>query len=78
MYFKYTQYREQERIPRSRMDDVLRIRKALWDKGVNTYLIDAYLMWDEYSESLCAGWIILPETDEEIFNILVSTEDEGE
>lgn len=79
MRFRYQDYKEDHVIPRARREDVIRIRKALWDGGMNTYLVDAYYMWGEYSDSLSAGWIILPETDEEIFNILVvSTEDEDE
>jgi hypothetical protein len=77
MRFKYQDYKEDHVIPKARREDVIRIRKALWDGGMNTYLVDAYYMWDEYSYSLSAGWITPPETDEEIFNILV-TEDEDE
>lgn len=35
---------------------------------------DALTDWDEYSDSLCAGWINLPEEDEDILNILTEFE----
>jgi len=75
MRFKYTDYKDLRKINTDVRKDVVRIRNALWDRGMNTYLIDAYYMWREYSESLCAGWITLPESDEKIFNILVEQEE---
>lgn len=59
--------------------DCDRICRVLGSYGIVVSLHDAERMWGEYSESLCAGWLILPESDEEIFETLtipVSEDDE--
>jgi hypothetical protein len=51
--------------------DVRRIHKVLASRGHWVTLDMCHQMWDNYSDSMCAGWIILPEDDETIYNILV-------
>jgi hypothetical protein len=51
--------------------DVLRIVEAFANMGHTISEIDAQLAWEEHSDDLCAGWLILPDTDREIMNALI-------
>lgn len=52
--------------------DCLRILKAFRRYGFyDVNLVDCEDMWSDYSDTLAAGWLGLPETDEEILRILV-------
>jgi hypothetical protein len=45
------------------------IQRVLITNGyLNTGLNDALRLWSEYSDSYCAGWLVLPDNDEDIFN----------
>jgi predicted metal-dependent peptidase len=48
-------------------EDVERIQKILANKGYEATLIECEKLWDTYSESMEAGWIILPKSDEDVF-----------
>ena len=50
--------------------DVARIIHVAAAHGVVLSALEAEKAWDDYSESLCAGWIILPESDDEIWSCL--------
>ena len=52
------------------IDDVKRIQQVLLDNGYSSLLEDCERLWDNYSDDMCAGWMGLPEDDEELFNIL--------
>ena len=52
------------------IDDVKRIQKVLLDNDYTSTLKDCANLWDNYSEDMCAGWMCLPEDDEELFSIL--------
>jgi hypothetical protein len=52
--------------------DVKRIQQVLKNNGYSSLLKDCGDLWDEYSETWCAGWLGLPETDEELWEILES------
>ena len=39
--------------------DCCRIKEALNEEGYDLSLVEAYHLWREYSEKLCAGWIII-------------------
>ncbi len=57
-----SEYREEDR------EDCEKIKAALFKNGyVNAGLSDACWLWSEYSDSYAAGWLGLPDTDEEIF-----------
>ncbi|AXK43858.1 hypothetical protein [Erythrobacter aureus] len=49
-------------------DDIVRIAAALMADGRQVSLREAYQAWMGYSDSMCAGWMMLPETDREIAN----------
>jgi hypothetical protein len=51
-------------------EDVSRIMEAALHYGVVLSPQEAEKAWDEYSESMAAGWMMLPETKEEIWNCL--------
>lgn len=50
--------------------DVERIVAICASKGIHISPTDAHEAWDRYSNSVCAGWIILPVSDEDIFEIV--------
>lgn len=51
-------------------DDVERIVKIMKSKGLKITPELANELWEEYSESYCAGWLILP-SNEKVFDIIV-------
>jgi len=48
-------------------NDLEKIRGVLLDRGYETSLSECENLWELYSDSMCAGWMGLPEKDEEIF-----------
>lgn len=55
------------------LDDCRRIQQALLSIGISSSIEDCNDMWEQYSRSLEASWIILPDNDE-IINILTEEE----
>lgn len=50
-------------------DDIDRIVKVFADRGYEISASDAVRVWETYSENgFAAGWLILPESDESIYN----------
>lgn len=47
-------------------EDCIRIQKALLSKGFEATLSECQELWEERSERWDAGWLILPESEEEI------------
>lgn len=52
------------------IDDVKRIQEVLLNNGYSSLLKDCGDLWEAYSDSYAAGWLGLPEDDEELWNIL--------
>ena len=52
-------------------DDVRRIVELFKSKGIIITPSEAEELWDDYSDSMCAGWLILPSNDNELFEIVV-------
>lgn len=53
------------------LEDCQLIKKVLRDKGfINAGLVDAMCLWSEYSDSYAAGWLGLPDNDEEIYECI--------
>lgn len=50
-------------------DDIVRIAAALQADGRQVSLREAYQAWVAYSDSMCAGWMMLPDSDLEIVNL---------
>jgi hypothetical protein len=54
------------------IDDVKRIHKILSSRGYSSTLEVCANSWENYSDSMCAGWMNLPKEDEDVFNIVLS------
>ena len=48
-------------------NDIERIVKIFADRGYEISHTDAVQAWEEFSDSMCAGWMCLG-TDEEVFH----------
>ena len=48
--------------------DCKRIQNILEKNGYRASLEDCEKLWDKYSDSMCAGWIILPDDDEDVYS----------
>lgn len=53
-------------------DDVARIKKILNQRGYDAPDLDIHMAWKEYSDGLCAGWIVLPIDDFVVFDTVFS------
>ena len=54
-------------------DDVDRIRKVLHEAGFDVSAGEAQRMWDEYSDSMCAGWMMASTySDAQLLDILTT------
>lgn len=52
-------------------EDVNRIQQVLADRGYETSPAECESLWNMYSDSMCAGWMIVQgETDEHIFGCI--------
>jgi hypothetical protein len=51
--------------------DCQRIQRVLRAKGYEVSLHECEEMWESYSDGYCAGWMILPDTDQEIADALI-------
>ena len=49
------------------LDDVKRIQRVLLAHGYESDLESAADIWDEYSDSMAAGWMFLPPDDLELW-----------
>ena len=50
--------------------DVKRIQQVLLDNNYSSTLKDCAELWENYSDSMCAGWMGLPDDDDELFGTL--------
>jgi hypothetical protein len=64
--------------------DVKRIVIVAAGRGVILFAVEANAAWEEHSDNLCAGWLVLPEDDDTLWSQLPawargesSSEDEG-
>lgn len=51
-------------------EDVERIGKILYDRGYFSTPEQCQQIWELYSDTLCAGWLGLPEEDEHVMNCI--------
>jgi hypothetical protein len=49
-------------------EDVARIKSVLEARGYTASDEDIVKAWESYSDSVCAGWLVLPSDDDEIFD----------
>ena len=52
-------------------DDLRRIIKICRDRGLEITPEIAQRLWCNYSEDMCAGWLNLPDYDDDIYKILI-------
>lgn len=50
--------------------DVERIQRVALSHGVLLGWMDAYSLWDNHSDSYAAGWLFLPDNDDELWNTI--------
>lgn len=60
-------YRPDEDESIYRPDDVRRISEILNARGYFADDIDIQKAWTDFSDNYCAGWLILPDDDEEVY-----------
>jgi len=51
-------------------EDTLRVQSVAMDRGVTLTLQQAEDVWLRYSESMAAGWMNLPNDDEELWETI--------
>ena len=51
-------------------EDVQRIRGIMEAEGCTAPATDIYMAWSEYSSSLCASWLYLPEEDKDVLKCI--------
>lgn len=56
--------------PHRHHDDVERIQRVLRQNGYHVDYDTAIRMWTDYSDRYSSGWVLLPETDEDLWNEL--------
>ena len=44
-----------------------RIQRVAKEHGEKITLTEAQLIWEDYSDFYCAGWLMLPESDSELW-----------
>lgn len=47
--------------------DCERIQSALLNYGIEASINECYDVWDEYSDKRAAGWLCLPDSDDDIY-----------
>lgn len=61
------------------MADCVRIQKVAAENGLEITPAEAREIWEDYSEMyFCAGWLILPRTDRELWKEIERIENRGE
>ena len=53
------------------IEDLNRIRKVLNEHGFDMLLSDIYTLWSKYSDKASANWLILPQEDNKLYDILI-------
>jgi len=49
------------------LQDVLRLQRVMLENGYEADLLSAAQIWEDYSDDMCAGWIFLPDDDDELW-----------
>lgn len=60
------------REPRENVFDCRRIQECLYNHGYMSDLQDCYDLWEDVSEDYCAGWLFLPDNEEELWRYIES------
>ena len=54
-------------------DDCIRIQRILRDRGYNATLKQCEELWEDYSDSMCAGWMNLNDSDSNVYNNIITS-----
>ena len=57
------------------IEDTKRIVKVSFDNGIILTLKEAETIWEDYSDSMAAGWMGLPKDDKELWLIISEQEE---
>lgn len=49
-------------------NDVKRIVEVFHNNDIECSEVEAFIIWEKYSHSLCANWLMLPEDDKQIMD----------
>lgn len=64
-------FSERQELAKQFADHVARMRSCLQAVGRHVSDDDAVLAWTTYSEDICAGWLMLPDDDPALLEILL-------
>ena len=53
-----------------RYNDCKRIARVSFDHNIYITLDEAHKIWDEYSDRVCAGWIFLPDSNDDLWDCI--------
>lgn len=48
-------------------NDIKRLLKVLYDRGFIASPEQATILWEKYSDSMCAGWMMMSDDDNRVF-----------
>ena len=54
-------------------EDIMRIRKVMKDRGIEITIAEADSLWSSHSDEWCAGWLVLPDDDNELARLIIDT-----
>jgi hypothetical protein len=66
--YVFTKSQQSCRFPQD-VEHIMEIFKA---KGHEISFIDAELAWEDFSDDMCAGWMMMYEDDDHVFEIVAS------
>lgn len=64
-------FSERQEFAQQFADNVARMRRCLYAAGKQVEDDDIVYAWADYSDGLCAGWLMLPEKDKDLLAILL-------
>lgn len=64
-------FSERQELAKQFADHVVRMRRCLQAAGRHVLDDDVVRAWAQYSDDLCAGWLMLPEDDPALLDILL-------
>jgi hypothetical protein len=64
-------FNERQGLAKQFADDVARMRRCLQDVDRQVVDDDLVIAWSDYSDGLCAVWLMLPEADDALLAILL-------
>jgi len=63
-------YSERQALAKEFAEDIARMRRCLSNAGNHVNDDDIVFAWADYSDSVCANWLMLPDVDQDLLAIL--------